>query len=856
MSMQPAPTGDNEFRTRQGPSPGIRLATSIGSRHWIMGLLFVHTIMSLMVVKVASTAALYQHQQQALQPLNGIESTAETTHSDRESQNLGLNHSQSQSQSSSDIEKMRAKLQQLQHEQQQEYMRQQQQQLQLQLHLQQMHATGAVGETAYLLERADHAAPAPAPIYGTWRTKARRAPHATSGNDVDDGHVYERLPKRSATMTPLRGVLRDQMPRPPRLATQDTHQLQVSGSPPPPPPTTTLLRRHYSETPGTLAMREDFGKPKPFHFPYDGPLPEQFTKGEAEREQRPRPELNNIQDILQHLHINGLAPSKLPPMVMMPTGLHIAGSFKNFKSSGIGNFFRGKRNKKQMQFSIPLPMSVGHGPMPMSMSMSMPMSMPMPMPMPMQWYGPGVMAHQRVAIDQLYPYKPRSPQDINLLAMQQQLTPNKNVSKKKNKKKHQQQQQQQQLAQSNHNLLLEHGSQQNYVADPFGQHQHQHQHLPQPVLALNATGQPQHKRIPFKLNLDIYPVMPPSRPASVLRNPFQQEYAMPSPAALTGTTAAAYQHLGHGLYQTPFKFPTQAPHSGHMPISFPDQATRFSQQQAIYQSQAHKFPPPKSLHPDEAIYGHGPAYGQAQNQGQSHWQGHSQGYAQGQGLAHVQALGQVQSQAQGQGQTLESQKIESQTSPIMLHLNVFPKQKPTATIRASTNPFYNHNLHRNAINSSDLPPPSPPSPIEPRQAGAGNGSAIPSSAAQPQHHNHHQQHQPSQQISLNQTQQQQQQQHNQPQVNRSSSISRSDHLPLIDFEHPIVAAEAPEAASLASYRTDHRHHRAQTHHHPVDEHFRYQKSANIEQLAAEAQTASLFRFPVEDLIQFHVDDAL
>ncbi|EDW33443.1 GL15490 [Drosophila persimilis] len=218
--------------------------------------------------------------------------------------------------------------------------------------------------------------------------------------------------------------------------------------------------------------------------------------------------------------------------------------------------------------------------------------------------------------------------------------------------------------------------------------------------------------------------------------------------------------------------------------------------------------------------------------------------SQGQGLAHVQALGQVQ----GQGQAMESQSIESQTSPIMLHLNVFPKQKPTATIRASTNPFYNNNLNRNTIYSSDLPPPNPPSPIEPRQAG--NGSATPA-ATHPQHH--HQQQQPSQQISLNQTQQ-----HHQPQVNRSSSISRSDHMPLIDFEHPIVAADLPEAphpASLVSHRTDHRHQRAQGHH-PMDEHFRYQKNANIEQLAAEAQTASLFRFPVEDLIQFHVDDAL
>lgn len=129
------------------------------------------------------------------------------------------------SDSDSDIEKMRAKLQQLQHEQQQQYLRQQQQQLQL--HLQQMQATqGAAGETAYLLERADSNI---APIYGTWRTKAQRQQHATSSHETDDAHVYERLPKRSATMTPLRGLLRDQMPRPPRLTTQD---MQLSlGSP-------------------------------------------------------------------------------------------------------------------------------------------------------------------------------------------------------------------------------------------------------------------------------------------------------------------------------------------------------------------------------------------------------------------------------------------------------------------------------------------------------------------------------------------------------------------------------------------------------------------------------------------------
>lgn len=712
-----------------------------------------------MVVKVASAATLYQQphllqQQHQSQSVNDIETSAEESPATKESDQW------EQSESDSDIEKMRAKLQQLQHEQQQQYLRQQQHQLQL--HLQQMQAVqgagaapggggggaaavgagaGAGGETAYLLERADSNL---APIYGTWRTKARRQPHATASHELDDTHVYERLPRRSATMTPLKGLLRDQMPRPPRLSTQDMSQLSLGS--PSPPPTTALLRRQYSETPGTRALRgqtqaqEEF-KPKPFHFPYEGPLPEQFTKGEAMR-----PELNNIQDILQHLHISGLTPSKLPPMVMMPTGLHIAGSYKNLKSSGIGNFFRGKRNKKQMQFSIPM----GHLPMPM---------MPMAMSMPMQWYAPSHPA-QRVAIDQLYPYKPRSPQDVNLLAMQPVLGNGKPLSKKKKKQLQQQQQQQ----------LLEHGSHQHFVADPFLQH-----------FALNATRQPLHKRVPFKVNLDIYPVLPPSRPASVMRHPFQQEYALPSAAALTGTTAAAFHH---GLYQqTPFKFPTQP-----SAVVFPDQATRFGQQQGLYQ---HKFPPP---HPDDPIYGQG--------QGQSHG------------------------------------PVESQSNPIMLHLNVFPKQKPTATIRASTNPFYNHNMHRNTVNSNELPPPNPPSPIEPRNGG--NSSQSVSHPQQP--------HQPA----ANQTQQQQSQPPPAP-TNRPSSISRSDHVPLIDFEHPIVAAELPDRASLSGFRQDHHHRFRKT---PVDEHFRYGKSANIEQLAAEAQTASLFRFPVEDLIQFQVDDAL
>nr|XP_017095910.2 histone-lysine N-methyltransferase 2D [Drosophila bipectinata] len=755
MSMQSeSPQKGVDIRTGKDSGGSKRSVTSGGGRRWIMGLLLGYTIMSLMVFKVASSAALYHKHQESG---NAIASSAEEPATATEAATSGDD-------SDSDIEKMRAKLQQLQHEQQQQYLRQQQQQLQL--HLQQMQQTAggglSAGETAYLLERADNSI---APIYGTWGTKARRPLHATSSLESDDAHVYERLPKRSATMTPLRGLVpRDQMPRPPRLATQDM-QLSLGSPSPPPPPTTALLRRQFSETPGTRAQREEGGfKPKPFHFPYDGPMPEQFSKGEA------RPELNNIQDILQHLHISGVAPSKLPPMVMMPTGLHIAGTYKNLKASGIGNFFRGKRNKKQMQFSIPFPMS------PLGHHISGPMTLPMMMPLPMQWYPPGVLPHQRVAIDQLYPYKPRSPQDVNLLAMQP-LASNKPVSKKKKKKQQQQQQQQ----------LLEHGSQQqqHFVSDPFGQ----------PVFAINATRQPKHTRIPFKVNLDIYPVMPPSRPASVMhRHPFQQQdYAFPSAAALTGTTAAAFQMPGgHGIYQTPFKFPSQSA------MVFPDQATRYSQQ---YQ-QAQKYPPPpKSIQPEESIYG------------------------------------QQQQQQQGLGQ------VESHNSPIMLHLNVFPKQKPTASVRVSTNPFHNHNM-RNTIQSNDLPPPHPPSPIEPRNVITGNTTQL-----QQQHqHQQHQQLQP-----LNQTQQQLQ-----PQApgNRSSSISRSDHLPLIDFEHPIVAAELPDPASLTSNIRHSPQDYVRYRKTPMDEHYRHQKSANIEQLAAEAQTASLFRFPVEDLIQFQVDDAL
>ncbi|XP_034481525.1 uncharacterized protein LOC117787182 [Drosophila innubila] len=734
-----------------GPDPakgGIKKSKS-NRCHRIMGLLFVYTIMSLMVVKTeieieAATAT----------------ATATATETTPGTESDIFSDSSTQAAERQNIEKMRAKLQQLQHEQQQQY---RQQQLQMQLHLQQMHqqmhqqlqmqlhangvdmprgegeGEGGAGETAYLLERADDVAP----IYGTWRTKARRPqPPATALHNMDDNHLYERLPKRSVTMTPLR----DQLPRPPRLSTQR-------------PPSAALLRRQFSETPGSLAMRDDYRdyKPKPFNFPFEGPLPEHFKKEEAER---PHMAINNIQDILHNLHINNMMPSKMPTpsLVMMPTGLHIAGSYKNLKSSGIANFLRGKRNKKQMQFSIPLPM----------LQMGMPMSM----------YGAA--PHQRVAIEQLYPFKPRSPQDINLLAMQQ---PSSKPSSKKNKKQ----------TQSNYNMLLEHGSQQHFVADPFLQS------FP-PIITLNATRQPQHKRVPFKVNLDIYPVLPPSRPTSVLRNPFQTDYVMPSASASTGSVFGQ-SHLQHGIYQTPFKFPTQPP--THMSMTFPDQATRYSQQQALYQSQKIVKQPQPTEDCMQTNYNNG-------NDG----------------------------------------AVDTHSNQIMLHLNVFPKQKPTALpqIRASTNPFYNHNLNynsagsgtglqRNAITISEREPPlpKPPSPIEPRQVASTQQIHSANSSTSVV------------QAQQNQTQQQYQQH------SANHSISRSDNLSLLDFEHPIVAAEVPQlphAAALTANMPRQQRYGLQT------DHFRFPKSSHIDQLAAEAQTASLFRFPVEDLIQFQVDDAL
>ncbi|XP_030385811.1 uncharacterized protein LOC115632709 [Scaptodrosophila lebanonensis] len=749
--------------------------------NWIMGILLVYTIMSLMIVKVASTAALYQQQQQQNQQqqlvnnpfvtASGDEAVEAETTPEVSVESDNTSYSSVHEAERSNIDKMRAKLQQLQHEQQQQYRQQQLQMQQQQLQqLQQIqHATG--GETAYLLERADDTA-REQPIYGTWRTKARRPQPLVAGGAAEEAHFYERLPKRSATMTPLKDILRDQLPRPPRLLSTQR------------PASTALLRRQYSESAGSLALRDD-PKPKPFHFPYDGPLPEQFKKGAP-------PELNNIQDILQHLRLseapNKLPPPPLPQLLMMPTGLHIAGSIKNFKTSGLGNFFRGKRHKKQLQLSIPLSM-------PMHMPVAMPMQLFGPPHQPGGYFNGLPLPHQRVAIDQLYPFKPRSPHDINLLALQQQqLPPSSKGAKKKKKKQSKLQQQYPQYAPD--------GSQQHFVTDSYGI-----ANIPS-LLSLNATHQPHLKRVPFKVNLDIYPVLPPtkefkptmkdemrhlppSRPVSVLRHPFQADFMAPhAPSAAPLVAAsAAHGHQGGGIYQTPFKFPTPA--SSLMPVRFPDQATRYTQHHMYYQPQ--KYPPQQTFVPEDCVYAH-----PSSNGGQ--------------------------------------QGPDTQSNQIMLHLNVFPKQKPTATVRASTNPFYsNNNMQRLTSNANTNELPAPPSPIEPRQVSVSTSTAA---LQQPQQQQH---------IQMNQTQQQ-----------ANHTISRSDNfepLPLLDFEHPIVAADLPpELPQPAALTGNHLELLPSTTERRNT--FRHNSNAHIDQLAVEAQTASLFRFPVEDLIQFQVDDAL
>ncbi|XP_059223588.1 uncharacterized protein LOC106082364 [Stomoxys calcitrans] len=665
-------------------------------------------------------------------------------------------------------EKMRAKLQQLlqQKQQQQQHYREQQRHHQLQPQAHSQHATSA-SENAYLLERIDdsHAAGGGGheqPIYGTWNTKARRpqAPpnprpttagtstiatsslqtligevdeHTNDYNHNMQAHHYERLPRRSSTMTPVRRELHDQIPRPPRLTSRQP---------------SLILRRQFSENPMANGLaREDSQRPKPFHFPFEGPHPEEFKKQlHSERDSvAAYGDVQNIQDILKNLHLGGMtASTKTPPLMMMPTGLHISGSYKNLKSSGIANFFRGKRHKKQMQLQFPFPLQMFNG-----------YQAPLIGPVPQAYQS------RIAAMDQIYPFKPRSPNDINLLAMQQQYQQNFMAQPSKQKKqKKKQKDKNRKNPQVNSNILLPQYPYATAIPETV------YPTLYSPFMAINVTQTPMilSKRVPFKLNLDIFPVLPPSknqkpaspltmdearivssmRPPTVLRNPFMEYFTTP----VTPTVSA----LG------------------------------FYNQQAQRPYNQIRFP------------------------------------------------GAVQ-----QAQTGASTSDNSNTSPIMLHLNVFPKQKTPSTSPISTNPFYTNtpnDIHRSTVqenskrNALDI--------IEPRH----------------------------QAKSLNVT--------SQTSIERSDPSSNDQQRDLVDFDHPIVAAndisDLPTPAALvgakhneASFATSYNPHTNVAAHDTDNSNYKQPivpNTQNLEQMASEARTASLFRFPVEDLIQFQVHDAM
>ncbi|XP_055840607.1 uncharacterized protein LOC129908255 [Episyrphus balteatus] len=128
-------------------------------------------------------------------------------------------------------------------------------------------------------------------------------------------------------------------------------------------------RRHYVEP--------DSEQPRPFNFPLEGPQPSEFKK--TKKSKKKENKVNNIQDILRQ------EPSG-PPNVnqyQMPVGIHISGSFKNLQNSGISNVFR-----RYIQLQPPMT-------------------------------APSQVNYQRVAFDPFYPYKPKSLNDINSLAMKQ-----------------------------------------------------------------------------------------------------------------------------------------------------------------------------------------------------------------------------------------------------------------------------------------------------------------------------------------------------------------------------------------------------------------------------------------------------
>ncbi|XP_067643678.1 uncharacterized protein [Eurosta solidaginis] len=801
-----------------------RTFINVGVFTWIIGMLLMCIIfMSLMIVKVASTAEYYQNQTAALRTRN-IQSYNPTNTDTTLPTILQIDGQEVQLRTElpavhsvrprtrplrtpnhitiDGLEEMRAQLQQQQQQQLQQYQQQQQEQQQQE----KLHAKERA-EAAYLLERADIGAVAGGssgggggngetagssnrvyeqPIYDTWRTKARRPPPppfvgAKGGAfSIGDGkssvidneyqpsvalngeqqqqqrqslHLYEQLPKHASTITPVRSDLRDQIPRPPRLTSRQPSML--------------LNRRQYPDIPINGSYRNE-DKPKPFHFPHEGPLPHSFKKPEGERG-----EVNNIQEILHQLQLGG-GPTKVPQMVMMPTGLHIAGTLKNFKSSGIANFFRSKRNKKQMQFAIPMPL-------PMNMNMQM----LKPYPAPMVSMMPQVPYQQRIAMDQIYPFKPRSPNDINLLALQQQMQGNRSKNKKKNKQK-----------QTNPpaNMMLQQFSNQHPYAthaDPFLANY-------QPLLEFNEAQKSKMTRVPLKVNLDIYPVMPPAkdfkpsglaydasklvsstRRPHVVRNPFLDYHPM---SVIPSTAAYGFSH--HAYEQpsfAPFRFPSSAQpplqmhfaQPSNMRMNFPGQLSQHSQFQAPFMP----FDPTQHLNDARSFSASGPTGSNANR------------------------------------------------NEILVHLNLFPKNQQNAlSAPTSNNPFYSNvpNTNRNIIMEER----ESMSPVEPRQQRSNSNST----------------NSPEQQVS------------------RSDN---SDPEGLVDFEHPIVAADVtdlPEPAALVGNKQETSANATFYDRNEGHSTFqRYNDSAAdqaVGRMATEAQTASLFRFPVEDLIRFQVDDAL
>lgn len=222
-------------------------------------------------------------------------------------------------------------------------------------------------EKAYLMERKDSD-----DIYGTPKLNAEPRVRSVgeSSTYVNSVSNLYQTPNERALNT---GEFFDQIPRPPPY-----HRLQIQ-------------RRQDDD------VNNNIDRPRPFHIPPDYEVPAEFKKPFTFPKPYKPARVNNIEDILQQLHIDS-PPSSYPQRSLYPPGgLHIEGSFKNFKDSGILKFFHPiKRNN--LHFATTMDVN----------------------PVPIQ----------RVSHDPFHPFKPISPNDINLLAIRQQIF-NNHRSKKK-----------------------------------------------------------------------------------------------------------------------------------------------------------------------------------------------------------------------------------------------------------------------------------------------------------------------------------------------------------------------------------------------------------------------------------------